>query len=543
MSTLAGSAGVTGSADGSGSAASFNAPAGIAIGPEGDLYVADTGNNLIRRVTTAGVVTTYAGGTSGSVSFAEGPALSARFNAPMGVAVASTGDVYVTDYGNQRVRWVARVGGYMGTAGNVSTIAGDGTSGTADGVGAAAQIPAPAAIFLNGTALYVSDEFQRIRKIDLATNTVTTFAGTNNQGSTVGNTDGPIGKAHFNKLAGIAGSTSGGLIVTDGISMRSVSTGGLAVTFATSAVDQVNDTGLGTLSQLPFALGPTPPGLLVEPGQSVVVADGGYRVVRRIAPGGNVSLIAGLPTAGPNGVAVDGQASGAQFSFALGEIATDASGAFYVVDTSGIRRIATDGTVSFIAGSPTAFGSPVDGNGSTVRFYDLKGIAVSSTGNIFVSDYNRIRRVDPAGNVTTFAGSTSGQVDGPIATAQFQSPTQLVFGPDGSLFVADVGAVRVISPDGQQVSTLIGPTLSSFTGIAVDSGGTLYYDGIGPDGQSGLRMRTSAGVDTLLIAHGPAVVLGASPVVSYVTAIAVYGPKQLVLSSGNTGSLYIATTP
>ena len=540
VSTLAGSAGVTGGADGNGSAASFNAPTGIAIGPEGDLYVADTGNHAIRRVTTSGVVTTYAG-TGGGAGFAEGPASSAKFSAPLGVAVAGTGDVYVSDSGNQRVRWIARVGGTAGTAGTVSTLAGDGSAGTANGVGVAAQIPGPGVIGISGSTLYVSDSTQRIRKIDLTSLAVTTFAGSNDATSSLSDVDGPVGSAHFVTLAGIVPTTLGGLLVTDFFSIRHVSAAGTAVTIATGAVHSPSDTGVGTLAQLPFELGPYAPGLLVEPDRSVDVLDPGTTLLRRISPFGMVSPIAGLPDALSNGAAIDGQASGAQFNPQAQQIARDASGTLYVADQCGVRRIATDGTVSFIAGS-TVCGPQADGSGSAAVFFHPAGIAIGPNGDLFVSDLYEIRRVTPAGVVSTYAGSTAfGSADGPVSTARFNRPYQLSFGADGTLDVIDGNlSIRTISADGQQVSTLPGLTADA---VAVDGSGTVYYSGKGPQGATGLHQRTAAGVDTFLVLSGSTPVLGSNGVLPLATAIVIYGPKQLLLSVAGQSALYIVTLP
>ena len=142
VSTLAGLAGSSGTADGTGTAARFARPSGIAFGPDGDLYVAELDNHLIRRVTTAGVVSTYAGST---VDYADGSALAAKFNSPRALAVASNGDVLVADYSNARIRRIVRNGS---VAGAVQTLAGNGTiaAGSPDGIGTAAVIGGPIAM-------------------------------------------------------------------------------------------------------------------------------------------------------------------------------------------------------------------------------------------------------------------------------------------------------------------------------------------------------------------------------------------------------------
>ena len=132
ITTLAGRAGSAGSADGTGSAARFYYPRGVAVDSAGNVYVADTGNHTIRKVTPAGVVTTLAG-LAGSSGSADGTGSAARFNYPPGVAVDSAGNVYVADTGNHTIRKVT-------PAGVVTTLAGlAGSSGSADGTGSAAR--------------------------------------------------------------------------------------------------------------------------------------------------------------------------------------------------------------------------------------------------------------------------------------------------------------------------------------------------------------------------------------------------------------------
>ena len=468
-----------------------------------------------------------------------GPAASARFNGPTGVAVASTGDVYVADHGNRRVRLVARTGGVAaGTAGNVSTIAGDGTDGESDGVGTAAQIGAPTALSIKGNVLYVGDGTQSIRTIDLTTLAVTTFAGSSNVPPVDAEIDGPVGTARFTFVAGMAATASSGLLVNDRSSVRQVDTTGTTTTIAASVVEPVNATGLGTLAQVPFAFNPSgPPGLIVEPGQSVVVLDPAMQLLRRISPTGYVSLIAGFPDQSNSAVrngAIDGRGSAAQLTFQAEQLARDSTGTLYFGDQFGVRKVTADGMVSFIAGSPSGVGQ-TDGSGSAATFQAPSGIAIAPNGDLFVSDVHEIRRVTQAGVVTTYAGgTTSGQVDGPAASARFSTPTQLAFAPDGTLYIVDNNVIRTISADGQQVSTISGTAVLQGGlyggGIAVDSSGTLYYGGTFQGGSVGLHQRTAAGVDTLLLPQLP-------------LRIAIYGPKQLLLSTGPQALLYIATLP
>jgi streptogramin lyase len=174
VSTFAGMAGTTGSADGTGSDARFANPRGIAIDEAGNLYVTDTGNYLIRKIMPAGVVTTLAGspGNSGAVN---GIGAAAQFAGPTGIVTDAAGNAYVCDSSNSMIRKVT-------PAGVVTTFAGTGAVGYADGPGAMAQFAAPQGISIDSVGnLYVSDYLNAtIRKITLA-GMVSTVVGVPNQ--------------------------------------------------------------------------------------------------------------------------------------------------------------------------------------------------------------------------------------------------------------------------------------------------------------------------------------------------------------------------
>ncbi len=170
-SSFAGSAATAGTQDGTGGAAGFNSPAGAAIDATGNVYVADAGNHTIRKITSAGVVSTLAG-TAGNSGFADGTGSAAQFSTPTGVAVDANGTVYVADTGNHLIRKITRFG-------VVSTLAGFPLSaGSADGVAAAARFSSPkgVAVDTNGN-VYVADTGNHtIRKIT-SSRVVSTYAG------------------------------------------------------------------------------------------------------------------------------------------------------------------------------------------------------------------------------------------------------------------------------------------------------------------------------------------------------------------------------
>lgn len=190
VTTFAGNA--IGSANGNGTAASFFYPAGMAVDADDNLYVADYGNNKIRKIAPNGDVTTLAGnGTPGS---AEGDANTAQFNGPTGVCVKSSGEVFVADYNNNKIRKIDALG-------NVSTYAGSGVSGSTDSVGTNASFNLPAIVALDSANnLFVTDEGNhKIRKIT-SNGIVSTFAGE----GTAGNLDGVWSSARFNSPTGVA---------------------------------------------------------------------------------------------------------------------------------------------------------------------------------------------------------------------------------------------------------------------------------------------------------------------------------------------------
>ena len=204
VSTLVGGGG--GYADGTGAAAQFSGTRGVAVDGSGNMYVADQSNNRIRKIVVAtGVVTTLAG--SGTLGNADGTGVAAQFNYPMGVAVDGSGNVYVADQNNNRIRKI------VVATGVVTTLAGNSAQGNADGTGAAAQFSSPNGVAVDGSGnVYVADlNNNRIRKIVVATGVVTTLAGS----STAGSGDGTGAAAQFNSPRGVAVDGSGNVYVAE----------------------------------------------------------------------------------------------------------------------------------------------------------------------------------------------------------------------------------------------------------------------------------------------------------------------------------------
>ena len=427
VSTLAGLAGTIGSADGTGSAAQFRNPTSVAVDSTGNLYVADTKNSTIRKITPVGVVSTLAGlaGTTGS---ADGTGSAARFSYPKGVAVDNAGNILVANTSNSSIRKIT-------PAGVVTTLAGPvvGGIGSADGTGSTAQFDTPFGVAVDSTGnSYVADTYNHtIRKITPA-GLVTTLAGT---ADTKGSADGTGSAAQFSFPQGMAMGSSGNVYVADtgNSTIRLITPAGVVVTIAGIANSRGVTDGASTVARFY-----NPMGLTVDSVGNIYVADSSNHTIRKITPAGIVTTLAG--SAGSYGWA-DGTGSAARFDYPEG-VAVDGSGNVYVADTdnSTIRKITPAGVVTTLAGSAGSYGS-TDGTGSAARFSYPEGLAVDSAGNIYVADTysNTIRKITPVGIVSTLAGSVGsyGSTDGAGSNARFGYPTSLAVSSAGKVFVAD----------------------------------------------------------------------------------------------------------
>ena len=555
VTTIAGRSMITGTADGTGAAARFNFPQAIAIGPDGDLYVADRANGSIRRVTPGGTVTTYAGAT-GVNTFADGPASVARFALPAGVAVAADGTVFVADAGNSRIRRILRSGG---AAGFVETVVG-GLSSTipADGPAGSAVIVSPHAMTLDGSTLYVRDASRLLRAIDLSAGRVTTV---------VGNTtplppglpsfgDGPRGTGLIDaNFGGVAATGDGRLLLTDFTvgAVRLVDASGGLTTLAVGAAYHENifdPAGVGVLSQQPVVFDNSRPALAAAPDGSILVATA--QTIRRIAPDGRVTPVAGL--FGAWGFR-PGANSAAAF-LGIGSMAARADGTIAVFDTAGVRLIAPDTHLtSSLAGLTVDIQSvAVDGIGAAARFGNATSVAWTPSGDILALDKLNfaLRRITPAGVVTTFAGALgqAGSIDGPGGSARFQRPLNFAVAPDGTAWVADragnVSSLRKVAVDGSVTTLpLSGLELSPGTDLAFDPAGNLFVL------SNGLyQIDTRTGAATLRIpANQNGTTLGSSPTLGPVDRIIALGVKQLAFEDVNStpaspaGQLLRATVP
>jgi hypothetical protein len=410
VTTLAGWPGSGGSADGTGWAARFDGPGSVRVDGSDNVYVTDSFNNTIRKVTSGGVVTTVAGiaGMSGSTDGATSVAL---FNGPAGVAFDSAGNLYVADDGNDTIRKIT-------PGGQVSTLAGlAGSSGHVDGTGAAARFSDPQNLAVDSSGnLYVADgNGNTIRKVTPA-GAVTTLAGSGTSGSA----DGLGSSAQFNDPTGITVDGSGNVYVADNgnDTVRVITPAGSVTTLAGAAGNAGSSDGIGAGAQFNG-----PSGVSVDAFGNLFVSDSLNDTLREVSPTGAVTTIAGSPGIVEN---IDGPPADARFAFP-GDLTVDASGILFVADTENdtIRRVvpgapgapvievqpqsqtaAIGSSVTFSASvdatAPVSYQWDFDGApipGATGATYTIADVQASNSGNYAVTV------TDPEGSVTSAAGA------------------------------------------------------------------------------------------------------------------------------------------
>ncbi len=507
--------------------ASFRQPYGVAVDDSGNVYVADFGNNLIRKISSSGLVTTLAG--SGNAGSSNGIGAAASFNSPIGLAVDRVGNVYVADYGNQMIRMIS-------PSGMVTTLAGTGTKGSANGAGNASTFNEPTGIAIdnsltiNSGTIYIADQGNNMIRMINTYGTVSTLAGTGTRGSA----NGAANASTFNKPTGVAADNLGNVYVADGSNnmIRKINPSGVVSTLAgTGSIGSTNGPGAAASFTSPF-------GVTSDASGNVFVADQGNNLIRMINSSGVVSTLAGSGALG----AQNGMGSSASF-YLPSAVAVDKGGNVYVADFDNnlVREVSPSGVVSTLAGSGQAGSANPS---TTASFSGPTGTAVDAQGNVYVADQgnNVIRKIDPNGVVTTLAGNgNSNSIDGPDSIASFATPFGIAVDQKGNIYVSEFSCkIRMISPSGM-VSTLAGiggpgsangpGSTASFNqpaGLAVDTAGNVY---VADAGNNMIRKISPSGVVSTLVGPvPPSNQIG--PPLNYPTGVAVDASGNVYVADG-----------
>lgn len=578
--------------------AELAAPYAVVVDSAGNLYIADDSNNRIRKVNAStGIITTVAGNGASGYSGDSGLATSAELDGPEGVAVDGAGNLYIADTANQRIRKVTT------STGIITTVAGNGIEGFSgdDGPATSAELAGPTAVASDSAAnLYIADNYNgRIRKVSAATGVITTVAGSSSVGFS--GDGGPATSAGLFGPGGVAVDSAGKLYIADGGNQRirkvnlgpidfgSVNVGSnstqtvvlsINTALTLSAVQASGDDSVKSNScALPAALSagefctlqvqfaPTLPGRRWFP---LVATDSGSNNYDFGLEGtgtapelaftpGIISTLAGTGTLQYSG---DGGAATSAEIADPNNLAVDGTGNIYIADTSNnrIREVnATTGIITTVAGDGTMGYSGDGGPATSAEIAQPYGVALDSAGNLYIADSgnNRIRMVSTAtGIITTVAGTGNFQYSGdggPATSAEIAEPNGVTLDGAGNLYIADTGnnVIRKVSATTGIITTVAGNGTSGYSGdgglatsaelnqpysLAVDSAGDLYI----ADTQNNLvrEVKAATGIITTVAGNGPAT--GYSGDGGPATSAALDAPGSVAFDSA--GNMYIADT-
>jgi sugar lactone lactonase YvrE len=417
----------------------LNSAAGVARDGFGNLFIADTYNNVIRKVDTNGLTTIVAGNASGGYSGDGGTATSAQFNLPVAVIVDATGNLLVADSGNNRIRKVA-------TNGIISTVAGNGISGFSgdNGFATAAEISNPSGLCLDAAGnLFIADTYNFVIRKVAITGIITTVAGAPNNPGT------------FYSPTGVAVDSSNNLYVADSHNNRvsKVNTSGTISTFAGNGTTNYSGDG-GPAKNASLNL---PIGVAVDAAHNLFIVDSGNNCIRKVGTNNVITTVAGNGTMGFSGDG--GSATNANLASPQ-NVAVDGFGNLLIADAGNnrIRQVGTNGIIATVAGRV-----PNDGDFATnATLGSASGVAFDAAWNLYIADShnNRIRKVDTNGIITTVAGNGFPGYSGDGASALGASlnvPSGLTLDASGNLYIADTlnHCIRKVDTNGI-ISTVAG---------------------------------------------------------------------------------------
>lgn len=427
--------------DGSPALSPLGNPGGVVVDATGAIYIAESGNETVRKV-TGGILKTVAGNTVAGFSGDQQPALTAELNTPFGLVLDTAGDLYLADRDNFRVRKVD-------TKNLISTVAGNGASSLSSVIPASdlpLSLPFGVAVGPDGS-VYVadtnSDVIRKIRPDGLAFTVAGTGAGE------YGGDSGPATSAGLITPRNVAFDSQGNLYIADTGSnrVREVDANGNIKTVAGNGKPTYN--GDGILATEASLDGPS--AVAFDKMWNLYISDTGNHLVRMVS-NGVITTFAGNGTAGVAGENVPG--SSAELDTPVG-LAFDQNGNLFVGDSTGqlngglIRKVTPDGIVTTYAGGGVLSGSAADGQAATnAALGFVESVITDATGNVYFADayYNMVRMVSPNGIISTVAGNgMAGYAgDGGAPTsASLDFPTGVAMDSAGNIFISDYGDDRI----------------------------------------------------------------------------------------------------
>jgi|GEM_PF-5870649 len=443
-------------------------PHALTIDPAGNIYITDTGNQRIRRIdASTKIITTVAGNGTFGYSGDNNAATSASLSNPNSVAVDNNGNVYIADYGNNRVRVV------NATTGVITTVAGNGTQdfGGDDGLASQSKLNAPSGVLIDAQGnLIIADTYnQRIRKVNMNTSIITTLAGT----GVTGFLDGPVLQARLDVPQSLAADVNGNLYLSEYVNRRIRKITGTTITTVVGNGGYDGDGSLATEASLK-----NPQGVAVDAIGNLYIADMLNQRIRKVDYlTKNILTIAGD---GSNQYGGDGGlASNAQLYWPR-TIVLDKDENLFIADAANHRVRKIDkitGIITTVAGNGSPSYQGDGGLATNASIYNPIGLAFDSQGNLYIADTNNncIRKVAKGtGIITTVAGNgTVGfSGDDDVATAaQFNSPHRIAFDTNDNLYIADMfnNRVRKVSASTNIVTTIAGAGNGSDNGSALSA--------------------------------------------------------------------------
>jgi len=409
-------------------------PFGIDLDAKGNLYIADRGNNRIRKVDSQGIITTVAGDGTHFFSGDYGPATRASLAYPTDVVADGSGNLYIADRNNNRIRKVNSLG-IMTTVMGIGRYEYNGDNEIASET--TLHLPFALALSTDGKLIIVDRNHFRVRSMDLKSHAIATLAG---NGDSWFRGDGGTGTgATLEFPSGIGIDSKGNVIFSDKMHnrLRFIDRKGFIYSLAGSD-HQGNEGDGGPVSEASLYL---PDSMAVDRNDNIyfVSPQGSSKIVRKIDPQGRITLFAGNGVLGDKGDS--GPATQASFGV-IQDIAVDDQGNVYLADLTNrkVRKVDTQGVISTLASE------------TWLKIVDEEihpnGIAVNKSGEIFISDSgsSKIRKIDRAQNVVTFAGTGEFRDfgdGGPAIQAGIRSPGGLTFSPDGELYIAEETSHRI----------------------------------------------------------------------------------------------------